>query len=132
MKKIGEVAQELNISVDTLRYYEKIKLLTNIHRNSSGVRGYQSEDLKKIIFIKQSQHVGFSLEEISQLLQFRDSPAKTKPFVREVVSEKLAEIELRIKELTALHSEFTQLIQQCVKSDGDCPILKQLEKNTHL
>ena len=130
--KISEVTEKLNISADTLRYYEKIKLLKKVHRSRSGVRDYQPEDLKRIVFIKQAQNVGFSLGEIALLLKFRESPTKAKPFVRELVSEKLAEIEVRIQELTILHGEFTQLIEECVKSDGDCPILNQLESHTAL
>lgn len=130
--KISEVSEKLDISIDTLRYYEKIKLLNKVHRNSSGIRDYQPEDLKRIVFIKQAQLVGFSLDEIAQLLKFRDNPAKAKPLVRELVAQKLAELETRIQELSMLHEEFTGLIEKCVKSDGDCPILNQFENHKAL
>ncbi len=128
MKKIGEVAQLLNISIDTLRYYEKIKLLGSIQRTDSGIRLYSKGDLSRIQFIKQAQKMGFSLEEISQLLSFRDSPETVKPQIRQLAQEKLSTIESHIDELVLLRDELRELIEQCQKSTGDCPILEKFEK----
>lgn len=126
-KKIGEVAKELSVNADTLRYYEKIKLLGTIKRTETGIRLYRQEDITRIVFIKQAQKVGFSLEEISQLLKFRDDPIKSKSQVRELVAQKLDVIEQRINELSALRDEFSQLTEQCINSKGGCPILKKFE-----
>ncbi len=65
MYQIGEVTRRLNISADTLRYYEKIHLLPPIARNASGLRSYCDKDLSRLKFIKRAQRMGFSLEEIS-------------------------------------------------------------------
>jgi DNA-binding transcriptional MerR regulator len=127
MKKIGVVASELSISIDTLRYYEKILLLEKIKRTNNGLRLYSSSDIKRIIFIKEAQKVGFSLEEISQLLTFREKPKEAKPEVRALIEQKFAIINQRIAELTALRDEFTLLTEQCLASEGDCPILSRLE-----
>jgi DNA-binding transcriptional MerR regulator len=59
MKKIGDVAKQLNISVDTLRYYEKIALLKNIQRKNNSVRFYSDEDVTRIRFIRHAQKNGF-------------------------------------------------------------------------
>ncbi len=128
MHKIGQVAHLLNISIDTLRYYEKIQLLVSIKRTSGGVRLYSDDDLSRIQFIQHAQKMGFSLEDIKQLLCFRDSPTTAKPQVRELVGEKLAAIEAHIEKLTVLRDELTQLVDQCQKSTGACPILKKFEK----
>lgn len=126
-KKIGEVAKELSINADTLRYYEKIRLLDRIKRTDNGIRLYSEEDIARVKFIRQAQKVGFSLEEIAQLLKFRDNPIQSKSRVRELVAKKLEIIEQRIHDLTALRDEFSQLTEQCINTKGGCPILKKFE-----
>ena len=126
-KKIGEVAKELSVNTDTLRYYEKIHLLGLIKRSENGIRLYGEDDIARVTFIKQAQKVGFSLEEIAQLLKFRDDPIKSKSRVRELVAKKLVVIEQRIQDLTALRDEFSQLTEQCINSEDGCPILKKFE-----
>ncbi len=128
MYKIGKVAHLLAISIDTLRYYEKIQLLTSIKRTSGGVRLYSDDDLLRIQFIQHAQKMGFSLEDIKQLLCFRDAPTTAKPQVRELVGEKLTEIEAHIEKLTSLRDELSRLVEQCQESTGYCPILKKFEK----
>jgi len=130
MKKIGEVASLLGISIDTLRYYEKIALLSNINRTASGIRLYSDEDLTRIKFIQQAQKMSFSLDEIRQLLSFRDSPEMPKPQIRQLVSEKLFIIEAHINELSILRDELKQLTSQCQKNQqaSSCPILEGFEK----
>jgi len=130
MKKIGQVVKELAVSADTLRYYEKINLLVVVKRTEAGIRLYSDSDITRIIFIKEAQKVGFSLEEISQLLSFRDNPKSAKPNVRELVAEKMKVIDQRIKELTALKEEFSQLTTLCLESEGACPILSRFECQT--
>lgn len=133
MKKIGQVSTALNVSVDTLRYYEKIKLLGRIKRTENGLRLFSEADITRVIFIKEAQKVGFSLEEISQLLSFRENPKEAKPNVRALVNQKFDKINQRIEELTALKDEFSRLMAQCIESDGDCcPILNRLEQQTYL
>ena len=131
MIKISKVTQLLNLSADTLRYYEKIKLLPPIARTSSGIRLYSDKNLSQIKFIKRAQTMGFSLAEIAQLLEFRKSPQQAKPEVRLLAKEKLTEIELRVKTLHSLQNELTLLINLCSQSEGGCPIIDGLEnKNT--
>ena len=121
------MAKELSVNVDTLRYYEKIQLLDRIKRTENGIRLYSEEDIARVTFIRQAQKVGFSLEEIAQLLIFRDNPIESKSRVRELVAKKLEVIEQRIHDLTALRDEFSQLTEQCINSKGGCPILKKFE-----
>jgi DNA-binding transcriptional MerR regulator len=125
--KISEISKITSVSIDTLRYYEKIGLL-NIARANSGVRIYQDDDISSIRFIKRAQKIGFSLDDISQLLSFREEPKNTKPQVRAMITSKLEIIRQRIFELRALEDELSALVSQCQKSPGDCPILKKFEK----
>lgn len=76
--KIGEVSGLLELSADTLRYYEKIKLLPKVSRNASGVREYDDKDISRLKFIQRAQKMNFSLKEINGLLQMRENPQKVK------------------------------------------------------
>jgi DNA-binding transcriptional MerR regulator len=126
--KIGEVTTTLDISADTLRYYERIRLLPRVPRSQAGVRHYSGRDLGRIRFIQQAQKMGFSLQEISGLLDFRESPAQARPQVRALARQKLEKIENRLAELKALRRELSQLIEQCSEAVEDCPILNRLDE----
>ena len=127
MYQIGKVTKQLNISADTLRYYEKINLLPRISRNVSGLRIYSDKDLSRIKFIRRAQRMGFSLDEIGQLLSFRESPQNAKPEVRQLAGEKLADIERNLAELKLLRNELKLLVNLCVSSKNGCPIIDGLE-----
>lgn len=126
--KIGEVTAELGISVDTLRYYEKIHLLPNIKRSAAGQREYTAADIARVRFIKRAQKMGFSLDDIASLLAFRDAPAQSKPMVRNMVAEKLTEINHQLQELSALRDELMALTAACEITEDNCPILDKFNK----
>lgn len=126
--KISEISKITSVSMDTLRYYEKIKLL-DIARTNNGIRVYSDKDVSTIRFIKHSQKIGFSLDDVSQLLHLRNKPKSAKPQVRLMINEKLELIRQRIDELHDLERELLGLVKQCQHSEGDCPILKNLEKS---
>lgn len=128
--RIGKVTQVLEISADTLRYYEKIKLMPKVHRNGAGVRFYSDKDLSRLLFIKRAQKMGFSLDEISQLLKFRENPQRAKPKVRELAHHKLEEIQHHLEELTTLRDELRLLTNLCGSSDNGCPILESFDVET--
>lgn len=130
MIKIGQVIKKLAVSADTLRYYEKIKLLPPISRTPSGIRLYSDKNLSQIKFIKRAQTMGFSLAEIAQLLEFRKAPQQAKPEVRLLAKEKLNDIEQRVKTLQSLQAELTLLINLCSQSEGGCPIIDAIIDGT--
>ena len=127
MYQIGEISKQLGISVDTLRYYEKISLLPPIHREPSGLRLYNEKDISRIKFIKRSQRMGFSLDEIKKLMQFREAPQKAKPEVRQLAGKKLLDIEKRLDDLMILQREFQLLISLCTNDKESCPILDAMD-----
>ncbi|MGH1438652.1 MAG: heavy metal-responsive transcriptional regulator [Cellvibrionaceae bacterium] len=128
-KKIGDVAAELDVSIDTLRYYEKIHLLGQVPRSNSAVRFYDEALIARIRFIRHAQRMGFSLEAIKELLDFRDQPMNAKPQVREMIQQKLITLNQQIQDLSQLRDELQALTRACEYSeDPDCPILKEFEK----
>ncbi len=127
--KIGDVATELGISVDTLRYYEKMNLLGQVPRNHNGVRHYDDHLLTRIRFILHAKRMGFSLYAIKELLVFRDQPNNVKPQVRQMIQSKLVELDQQIEDLSQLRDQLRSLTMACEGStEQDCPILKEFEK----
>lgn len=127
MAQIGDVTKQLNISADALRYYEKINLLLPISRSASGTRNYSEKDISRLKFIQRAQRMGFSLEDIGHLLDFREAPQEAKPEVRQLAGEKLANVQEHLRELKTLRDELTLLINLCTTSEDGCPIIDGLE-----
>lgn len=128
MLSIGETAQQTGLSVDTLRYYEKIGLVPNVARDPSGRRRYDGTDLSRLRFIQRAQRCNFSLDEIRQLLEFRGCRDAARPAVAQLTKHKLADIQHRLAELEQLQHELQQLLHLCQGSDQGCPIIEGLDR----
>ncbi len=124
---IGEVGNQLGLSADTLRYYEKIGLLKNIARNPAGRRLYNDQDLSRLRFIQRAQKMNFSLAEIGQLLQMRTDPQHARDEVRLLTANKLETISEHIKDLTTLRDELQLLLNLCRGSKDGCPIIEGID-----
>ena len=127
--RIGHVTKELGISADTLRYYEKINLIKNIPRNSSGVRIYSNKHLSQIKFIQRAQKMNFTLKEIKDLLQMRVDPQHARTEVRQLAHAKLKDIESHLDDLTTLRNELSLLINLCKGSEDGCPIIEDIDED---
>lgn len=127
MLSIGETARRTGLSVDTLRYYEKIGLTPAIARNASGRRYYEQHDLSRLRFIQRAQRCNFSLNEIRQLLDFRSCRDAARPEVARLAEQKLQDIRHRMADLDRLQQELEQLLQLCRGSDKGCPIIEDLD-----
>ncbi len=125
--RIGEITQKLEISADTLRYYEKINLLPKISRNSSGVREYTDKDISLLKFIRRAQKMNFALSEISDLIHMRTDPQHARDEVRLLTAQKLKDINASIDELTILRNELQLLLNLCFGSDENCPIIDSMD-----
>ena len=125
--KIGDVTKLTGVSADTLRYYEKIGLLTNIHRTDSGLRLYSEQDLSRLKFIKRAQRMNFSLDEIKDLIAMRTDPQRACTEVRELTASKLKDVEAHLEELTTLRNELTLLLNMCRASEEGCPIIEDFD-----
>ena len=125
--RIGAVARQLKISIDTLRYYEKIGLLKPIHRISGGIRLYDSSDIARIQFIQRAKMMNFTLDEIRALLKMRENPGQMRGDARQLTQQKLDIIEQQISQLTLLQQELQLLIGSCSCSRQGCPIIETIE-----
>jgi len=127
--RIGAVARQLKISIDTLRYYEKIDLLGPIDRNNGGIRLYGESDIARIQFIQRAKLMNFTLDEIKALLKMRENPKQMREDVRELTQQKLDVIERQISALDILRQELQSLVATCSCSKQGCPIIEEIEKS---
>ena len=129
MYRIGAISKSLGLSVDTLRYYEKIGLLPHVGRNPSGLRIYDDKDVSRLKFIQRAQMMNFTLAEIGALLKLRENPVHAASNVRDLTQRKLADIDARLSSLQTLRSELQLLINLCNGSDQSCPIIDGIEEH---
>ncbi len=125
--RISEVSEELGLSADTLRYYEKIGLLPQVARTASGIRRYSEKDLSRLRFIQRAQKMNFSLAEIGQLLEMREDPRHVRDEVRQLTARKLADIQSHLEELGRLRDELTLLLNLCRGTADGCPIIESMD-----
>jgi MerR family copper efflux transcriptional regulator len=126
---IGELSKRAQVNVQTVRFYEREGMLEPVARRDSGYRVYDGESLKRLIFIRHAKELGFSLKEIGELLKLRIKSTQGCNRVRAKASEKLGEIQRKIRHLKSLESTLVALISDCenrVVSDC-CPILGKME-----
>jgi len=126
--RIGNVTKLLGISADTLRYYEKIRLLPPISRTSSGVRIYNERDISRLRFIRRAQKMRFSLKEIAELLTMREDPQHARDEVRILTKGKLSEVEEHLDDLRFLRNELKLLLNLCTASADGCPIIERIDR----
>ncbi len=126
---IGSLARMAGVPVDTVRYYERRKLLPRPARRASGYREYGADDLTRLRFIRQAQSLGFTLAEISDLLRLRVDPKNSCADVRAKAEARLKDIEGKIQTLQRLQTALRHLANSCVGTGptGECPILEAIE-----
>ncbi|MDX8389723.1 MAG: heavy metal-responsive transcriptional regulator [Mariprofundaceae bacterium] len=128
--KIGELSKRATVSIDTIRYYERRQLLPLPERTLSGYRDYSESDVKRLLFVIHAKELGFTLEEIRDLLSLRTGQADCSQ-VKIIAESKASEITSRIESLSRIKSVLIELAEKCKQQGGgeDCPILKSLEDN---
>lgn len=128
---IGLLAKAANVGVETVRFYERKGLLQTPERNDSGYRQYDRFDVDRLKFIRRAQQVGFTLKEIEDLLGLRDDPDARRADVRERASNKITDINAKVRDLLAMRKTLTNLLNSC-EGDGPasaCPIITALQDN---
>ena len=125
---IGELARQANVNIETIRYYERRGLLPEPPRNQSGHRQYSQESVKRTDFIKRCQALGFSLNEITEILELRITPKSTCADMKLRVDEKLTDVDRKIHELVDIRDALNRLLKKCTGKGpiGNCPILEEL------
>ena len=129
MLTIGSLAREADVNIQTVRYYERRGLVPDPPRSDSGYRQYPVESVARVRFIKRAQALGFSLTEISELLDMRVHSSSSCSEMRGKAVAKRAEIDQKVTSLGELRSALDDLIEACDSNTPtkDCPIIESLE-----
>jgi len=114
MMRIGEFAKQAGVNPKTVRYYEELGLLPPAPRSASGYRQYVEKDVERLEFIRSAKGLGVSLDEIKEVLAFRDRGAYPCPYVLTLINAKVEEIESRIQGLRILARDLRRLRKAAV------------------
>ena len=124
---ISNIAKEVGIGVETIRYYERIGLIKQPQKPESGYRVYDKAISQQLFFIKRAKELGFSLKEISDIMIIGDNNCKE---TKEIALHKLQNIKSKIDDLKSISKSLEALVNACnsnTKYDG-CPIVSAISK----
>lgn len=129
MLTIGQVARAAGVSVETVRFYERRKLIQQPLKPHSGIRTYPDDTVSRIKLIRNARKVGFSLREIEALMSIRAQPDSQCLQVLERVRAKVAAIERELASLTEKRDLLRKAIETCPARGpaSECPIFKTFE-----
>ncbi|TAL79512.1 MAG: heavy metal-responsive transcriptional regulator [Burkholderiaceae bacterium] len=125
---IGAVAKRVGVAIDTIRYYEREGLLPQPQRRASGYRSYGDGAITQLRFIRRAKHLGFTLDEIRELLSLSHDRQKGVAAVKQRAQLRLVALDARIAELQRVRDGLAQLVKSC-RGHGtpdQCPILQAL------
>ena len=125
---ISALAREAGVNVETIRFYQRKELLPEPSRPPGGIRHYGAGEVARVRFIKAAQRIGFTLEEIAQLLSLQDGTHCRE--AREIAEHKLADVRHRIADLRRIETALAALIDRCVAGRGQvtCPLIASLQE----
>ena len=124
---IGALSKRTRVHVETIRYYERIGILPPPPRSAGGHRVYGADDLRRLVFIRRSRELGFTLEEIRTLLRLVGGGDYTCAEVRGVALDHLAQVRAKIADLQRMEETLAATIGRCDGSEApDCPIIDAL------
>jgi DNA-binding transcriptional MerR regulator len=133
---IGKAASVAGVSVDTIRFYQKIGLIKSAGRSAGGYRLFDGEDIHDLTFVRHAQELGFSLTEVKELLALRQKHHVCSE-VQSMLKHKLAGVREKIKNLAGLEAELARAFRNCnrelrlkreIKHEDCCPLLTKLER----
>ena len=133
--QIGKVSQQTGLSVDTIRYYEKERLLREPPRSEGGYRLYGERDVEHLMFVRKAQELGFTLAEIRELLVIQDERTEACTHVRQLIRNRLGSVRQKIEDLKKLESHLQEAQTKCEDALRDdaadphhecCPVLEAI------
>lgn len=122
---IGKLARQAGVGIDTVRFYEREGLLPRANRSESGYRLYSADDVDRLRFIRRAKNLGFSLEEIAQLLDLNAGKG-SRANVKRLAEHRLADLDQKLRELAAIRDALAKLVRQCSGQGSvkGCPIIE--------
>ncbi|HEY3454695.1 MAG TPA: heavy metal-responsive transcriptional regulator [Bryobacteraceae bacterium] len=134
--RIGQVAQETGLSIDTIRFYEKQGLLKQSSRTEGGFRLFGSSEIEALRFVRKAQELGFSLSEIRELLILRADHVPACSHVEELLDQKLTGVKQKIAELQRMEHTLKAALRKCKRGlkttapghEDHCPVLEEISR----
>jgi Cu(I)-responsive transcriptional regulator len=128
---IGQIARQGACKVQTIRYYESIGLLPPPMRTAGNQRIFSAAHIERLRFIRHSRELGFSLDEVRELIGLSDDPHRDCAEVDQIARQHLREVESKIKRLQGMRSELKRMVSHCAGgSVTECQIIKVLSDHT--
>ncbi len=130
--QIGTVAKKIGLSVDAIRFYERKSLLRCPPRTQGGFRLYDETDVETLGFIRRTQGLGFTLNEVRELLELRRSRVQPCASVRRRLEKKIGDLRDKLADLQKLERELRTALGRCIremrKHSAHCPLLAESKK----
>lgn len=127
---IGKLASQTGVNIETIRYYEKESILPAPPRTEGGHRLYGEGHLKRLMFVRRSRELGFSLDEIRELLRLVDEKTYTCAEIAALSQKHLDNVTAKIKDLKKIERHMKDMLAQCSKDNApDCAILDVLSES---
>jgi MerR family mercuric resistance operon transcriptional regulator len=127
--QIGRVSALTGVNIETIRYYERIGLVPRQTRNAGGRRNYDDTDVRRLAFVRRARDIGFSLGDIKSLLALGEPGHRSCASVKKIAEQHRMAIEMRIADLSRLHSLLTKTIGKCSgRKVPQCPVLDILSE----
>src|SRR5262244_614235 len=125
---IGRLSELTGVNIETIRYYERTKVLPAPPRTDSGRRVYQSSDVRTLAFLRRARELGFSLDDIRTLLRLGGPEKASCREVRQIAAHHLDDIRAKIGDLRKLERLLAKTVAQCTGTTApDCPVLDILD-----
>jgi len=126
---IGVLSSRSGVSVETIRYYERIELLAKPLRTAGGYRLYRLVDVERLAFIRRTRDLGFSLDDVGRLLDLADGKSRSCRRVRDIAATHLADVRSKLADLRRMERVLADLVSAC--ADGTLPACPLLEILAH-
>ncbi len=124
---IGAASKASGVSVKMIRHYEAIGLLKNVARTDANYRVYSTNDIHVLRFIRRARDLGFSMEDIKELLSLWQSKSRSSAAVKKIAGKHIEELTKKVEELNAMVATLGHLAKHCHGDDRpECPILDDL------
>ena len=126
---IGKVATETGCNIETIRYYEKENLLEKPERSAGGHRLYSRESVQRLFFVRRSRELGFSMNEIRQLLSLVDRQGVSCKVVKDIANKHIEDIHSKLIDLRKMERTLKAMASRCSgKNVPECPIIEDLKR----
>jgi MerR family mercuric resistance operon transcriptional regulator len=124
----GQLAKAAGVNLETIRYYETIKLMPSPPRTAGGRRAYDDSHVRRLTFIRRSRDLGFSIDEIRALLALSTPHQGSCAEVKDIAARHLAEVQAKMANLSKLEGILAETILRCTGEDvAPCPVLDMLD-----